>query len=160
MEELKKIFNEELKNYQELLKISKNKTDMIKENRVKDLEAVTKEEEELVASVISLEKRRMAEVKNICKQYGRPEENLKVDELCEFVTEGKEDLISFKTDITNILTELKSVNKLNESLINNSLEYINFALSFATGVDPNGGTYGESGQRNEKGPNNILDIKL
>jgi len=159
MEELKKIFSEELKNYEELLKISKNKTDIIKENKVKELESITKEEEELVASVIELEKRRILEVKNICKQYGRPEENLKVDELCEFVTEGKDELMSFKTNITNILNEIKSVNSLNEKLINNSLEYINFALSFATGADK-AVTYGQEGQKNEKGPNNILDIKL
>ena len=58
MEELKKILNEELKIYQEILKISKDKTDILKGNRVAELEAITKKEEEMVASVISLEKRR------------------------------------------------------------------------------------------------------
>ena len=67
MEQLKKIFEEEIKIYKEILKISKDKTDIIKENKVKELEAITRTEEELVANVIELEKRRIAKVKEICK---------------------------------------------------------------------------------------------
>jgi len=160
MEELKKIFEEEIKIYQEILKISKDKTDTIKENKVKELEAITRSEEELVAKVIELEKKRIAKVKDICKQYGKPEESLKVDELCEFIEDGKEELQAFKSEITQILKELKKVNNLNDALIKNSLEYINFAVSLATGKQQNSMIYEQKGRNNTQGQRNILDIKL
>jgi len=160
MEELKKIFDEEIKIYQEILKISKDKTDIIKGNRVPELEAITKTEEELVANVIELEKKRIAKVKDICRQYGKEEKSLKIDELCEFVTEGKEELQAFKVEITRILKELKKVNNLNDALIKNNLEYINFAVSIATNSQKNNTIYQAKGKSNIKGYNNILDIKL
>ena len=160
MEELKKIFDEEIKIYKEILKVSKDKTDSLKGNKVSELEAITRKEEILVADVIELEKRRIARVKNICKQYGKEEKSLKIDELCEFITEGKEELQAFKAEITQILKELKKVNNLNNALINNSLEYINFAVSIATGAPKNNTIYEQKGRSNIKGQTNILDIKL
>jgi len=160
MEQLKKIFEEEIKIYQEILKLSKDKTDIVKENRVSELETITRSEEELIANVIELEKKRIAKVKDICRQYGKEEKSLKIDELCEFVTEGKEELQSFKIEITKILKELKKVNNLNDALIRNNLEYINFAVSIATGAQKSNTIYEQKGKSNVKGYNNILDIKL
>ena len=160
MEQLKKIFEEEIKIYKEILKISKDKTDIIKENKVKELEAITRTEEELVANVIELEKRRIAKVKEICRLYGKEEKSLKIDELCEFVTEGKEELQAFKAEISQILKELKKANSLNDALIKNNLEYINFAVSLATNAQKSNTIYAQKGQNNVKGQRNILDIKL
>ena len=115
MEKLLKILDEELNLYKKILEVSNNKTTLLKENKVKELEAITKEEESMVADVIAKEKVRIQEVKNVCKRYGKPEQSLKIEELCEFVEESKEELLATKAEIVRVLDELKKVNKINNN---------------------------------------------
>lgn len=159
MENLLNILDEELKMYKEILDLSNRKTDLLKGNKVKELEAMTKEEESLVAVIIDKEKIRIQEVKNICKRYGKPEKSLKIEELCEFVDNSKEELMNYKNEITEILKELQKVNKINSSLINSSLEYINFAVNMLTETSKNP-IYQPGGHQEQKAQRNLFDIKL
>ena len=159
MENLLKILDEELNLYKKILEISNAKTTLLKENKVKELEEITKEEESLVADVIAKEKIRIQEVKNICKRYGRPEQSLKIEELCEFVDNSKEELINFKNQITSILEELKKVNKINSVLINSSLDYINFAVNMLTETSKKP-TYEAKGIQTNTAQRNLFDVKL
>jgi flagellar biosynthesis/type III secretory pathway chaperone len=119
----------------------------------------TKEEESLVADVIAKEKVRIQEVKSICKRYGKPEQSLKIEELCEFIDNSKEELLSYKSDITKILEELKKVNKVNSVLINSSLDYINFAVNMLTETSKKP-TYEAKGIQTNTTQRNLFDIKL
>jgi len=51
MEKLLNILDEELNLYKTALELSNNKTVLLKENKVKELESMTKEEESLVATI-------------------------------------------------------------------------------------------------------------
>ena len=158
MENLLNILDEELELYKTILELSNNKTTLLKENKVKEIEATTKEEEALVATVIEKEKTRMQEVKNICKRYGKPEKNLKIEELCEFIDNSHEELMNYKKQITEILDELKRVNKTNSVLINSSLDYVNFAVNMLT--ETNNNTYQAGGMKNSIPQRNLFDMKL
>jgi flagellar biosynthesis/type III secretory pathway chaperone len=159
MDNLLKILDEEIDLYKTILDVSNEKTLLLKENRVKELEEVTKKEEALVADVIAKEKVRIQEVKNICKRYGKSEQSLKIEELCEFIDNSKEELLSYKSEITKILEELKKVNKINSVLINSSLEYINFAVNMLTETSKNP-TYEAKGIQTNTAQRNLFDIKL
>jgi len=159
MENLLSILEEELGIYKRILEVSNNKTALLKENKVKELEDTTKEEESLVATIIEKEKVRLQEVKNICRTYGKPEENLKIEELCEFIDNSKEELLAYKNEITSILEELKKVNQLNSVLINSSLEYINFAVNMLTETSTNA-TYRPGGYQDKSAQRNLFDMKL
>lgn len=159
MEELLIILQKELNIYQQLLKISESKTDIIKDDRVSELDALVKQEEIFIAEVIGLEKNRLSLVRRICKELGLSEESLGISELSRHVTQ-KEELLNFKEEITKILKELKRSNDLNNKLIKNSLEYINFAVNLATGASENNLIYEQKGQTNIRGQKNIFDIKL
>lgn len=159
MKDLLNILDEELMLYKTILDLSNNKTTLLKENKVKELEAMTKEEESLVANVIEKEKLRIKEVKNICVRYGKPEQSLKIEELCEFIDNSKEELLSYKKEIMAILEELKKVNKLNSTLINSSLEYVNFAVNMLTETSTNP-TYQRGGYQEKKAQRNLFDMKL
>lgn len=159
MEKLLNILDEELQLYKKVLGMSNDKTGLLKGNQVKELEALTKEEESLVAVIIEKEKERIAEVKNICKRYGKPESSLKIEELCEFIEDSKDELLSYKKEITEVLNELKNVNKLNSSLINSSLEYINFTVNMLTETSKNP-VYKPGGYRDTQAQRNLFDIKL
>ena len=159
MENLLNILDEELNLYKTLLELSNKKTALLKESNSKDLEAISKEEETLVATVIEKEKARIQEVKNICKRYGKPEQSLKIEELCEFIDNSKEELIDFKKQITEVLEELKKANEINSALINSSLEYINFAVNMLTETSKNT-IYQAGGQQENKTQRNLFDMKL
>ncbi|MBE5812366.1 MAG: flagellar protein FlgN [Clostridiales bacterium] len=159
MEKLLNILDEELNLYKTALELSNNKTVLLKENKVKELESMTKEEESLVATIIEKEKERIQEVKNICKQYGKPESSLKIEELCEFIEGSKEELLDYKKEIIKVLEELKNVNKINSSLINSSLEYINFTVNMLTETSKNP-VYQPGGFQENKAQRNLFDIKL
>lgn len=159
MDNLINILVEEIDVYKKILEVSKNKTTLLKENNVKELENTTKEEESLVATIIEKEKLRIQEVKNICKRYNKPEQSLKIEELCEFIDDSKEELLEYKKEIVNILKELKQVNELNATLINSSLEYINFAVNMLTDTAPNT-IYQPGGHQENKTQRNLFDMKL
>lgn len=158
MENLLNILDEELNLYKTILELSNTKTTLLKENKVKELESTTKEEESLVAKVIEKEKLRMQEVKDICKKYGRPEKSIKIEELCEFIDDSKEELMKYKNEIVEILEELKKVNQINSVLINSSLDYVNFAVNMLT--ETNSNTYQAGGIKNQIPQRNLFDMKL
>ena len=157
MEKLLNILVEEIELYKKILDVSKNKTTLLKENKVKELEATTKEE--LVACVIAKEKVRIQEVKDICKRYGKPEKSLKIEELCEFVDNSKDELLETKKEIMQLLKELKDVNEINSVLINSSLEYINFAVNMLTETAPHT-IYQPGGRQQNSTQRNLFDMKL
>lgn len=159
MDKLLSILDEEKELYKTILEVSKNKNTLLKENKVKELEAVTKEEEDLVAQVIAKEKLRIQEVKDICRRYDKPEKSLKIEELCEFVDNSKDELLEAKKEITEILKELKELNDLNATLINSSLDYINFAVNMLMDATPNA-TYQPGGHQERKQQRNLFDMKL
>jgi flagellar biosynthesis/type III secretory pathway chaperone len=159
MENLLKILDEEIDLYKTILEVSNEKTLLLKENKVKELEEITKKEEGLVADVIAKEKVRIQEVKNICKRYGKPEQSLKIEELCEFIDNSKDELLNCKKEITKILEELKKVNKMNSVLINSSLEYVNFAVNMLTETSKKP-TYEAKGVQINSAQRNLFDIKL
>ena len=105
------------------------------------------------------EKVRIQEVKNICKRYGKPEQSLKIEELCEFIDNSKDELLNCKKEITKILEELKKVNKMNSVLINSSLEYVNFAVNMLTETSKKP-TYEAKGVQINSAQRNLFDIKL
>lgn len=158
MNELLEILQKELNIYQELLKISKSKTDIIKEDKALDLDPLVREEEDKVAQVIALEKKRIACVKKICDSLGIKDDNISISELSKYVDE-KQELIDFKEQITKVLRDLKKSNNLNQKLLQSSLEYINFMVNIATGANENV-TYGAGGNKNTKGQKNFFDMKL
>ena len=158
MNELLEILQKELNIYEEILKISKNKTDIIKEDRALDLDPLVREEEEKVAQVIALEKKRLACVRRICVYLQIEDTNISISELSKYVDE-KQELLDFKEKITKVLRDLKRTNNLNQKLIQSSLEYVNFMVNLTTGANQNV-TYGATGQKNAKGQTNFFDMKL
>ena len=58
-----------------------------------------------------------------------------------------------------ILEELKKINKINSSLINSSLEYINFTVNMLTETSKNT-VYQAGGFQENRAQRNLFDVKL
>lgn len=159
IKELLEILKKELDIYQELLKVSNEKTDIVKEDKTSELDQLVRQEEILIAKVVELEKKRIRILKEICVNLRLKEESISISDLSQYVDE-KQELLEMKEKITKTLKELKRANELNTKLVENSLEYINFSVNLATGADKESITYEQKGQTNTKGHKNIFDIKL
>ena len=159
MEEMIEILKKQYEIYQEILKISEKKTDIVVKDKVDELKELVDSEEELIGKFIVLEKRRLSIVKEFGKSKGITGV-LKITELCEYFPENKEELMKRREDILSITKKINEKNKLNEKLIKNSLDYINFSVGLITGTGSEPLTYGKYGEANKNEAKKFLDISL
>ena len=101
MERMIEILKKQLEIYQEILKISEDKTDIIVKDKVDELKDMVAREEELVGQFIPLEKERISIVKAFGKSKGITEV-LKIPDLCEFFPDYTDELMSLRNEIINI----------------------------------------------------------
>ena len=159
MERMIEILKKQFKIYEEILKISEEKTDIIVKDKVDELKELVSREEELVKSFIPLEKERLS----IVKEFGRSNGITgvpKIPEICDYFPENKDELMSLRKSILDITKKISVRNEQNEKLIKNSLDYINFSVGLITGTGTNPVTYGKYGEANKKEARKFLDISL
>ena len=124
MKRMVEILRRELEIYQEMLKISEEKTDIIVKDKVDELEEMTRREEEFVRQFIDLEKERVEIVKNFAVKQGLGEKIIKIPELCEYFPEEKDELMRLREEILAIVERVKVKTELNvESVFDNLLIY-------------------------------------
>ena len=159
MKQMIEILKKQLEIYKEILKISEEKTDIIVEDKVDSLKPMVDREETLVSQYISLEKQRIAIIKEFAQSQGI-HEVLKVDDLCKFFPDNAEEMKSLKAEILDVTKKIKIKNSLNQELVKNSLEYINFSVGLMTGTNNGTGTYGREGAQLKGEARKFLDISL
>lgn len=160
MKRMIEILKKELEIYQEMLKISENKTDIIVKDKVDELQEMTNCEEEFVKQFIAIEKERIQIVKNFASENGFGEKILKVTEICEYFPEDKDELMRLRYEILDVIEKIKVKNELNGKLLKNSLEYINFSVGLATGTSSGNGVYGQTGNAVKGEAKKFFDISL
>ena len=159
MEKMIEILKKQLEIYEEMLKISEEKTDIIVKDKIDELKEMVSREEELVKRFIPLERERLS----IVKEFGRDkgiEGVPKIPEICEYFPEIKNELMSLRNSILDITKKISDKNDLNEKLIKNSLDYINFSVGLITGTGTQPVTYSKYGEANKKEARKFLDISL
>ena len=159
MEQMIEILEKQLKIYQEILKISEDKTDIIVEDKVEELKVMVESEEKLAGSYISLEKQRLKIIKDFAKEKGI-NEVLRIDDLCEYFPEYAEKMQDLKKEILDVTKKIKVKNELNEKLIKNSLDFINFSVGDMTDTNRGTGTYGREGITNQGEAKKFFDVSL
>ncbi|NLK21796.1 MAG: flagellar protein FlgN [Epulopiscium sp.] len=149
--------------YTILLKISKEKTDIIVSGDVLALQKLTKKEQEAVSQNIRLEKQRETIVGDIALVLNEKKEGLTITKLIEKLEntiEEKEKLKTIQKRINDLIIQLKQVNEQNKVLLNQSMEMINFTMnaiqstrSFTTN------DYGDGGRFQGASGRNFFDTK-
>jgi len=161
VERLLQVLDEEARLYEDILKISKNKTDVIVKGNVAELENIVKIEQSIVLRINELEDMRDEVVGKLSAEVGLKPSEVSISSLLGHLKgEQAEKLKCFQERMMAILGELKNINELNAKLINNSLEYINFSINLLAAADAADGTYGSSGQINSSGKRSFIDMKL
>lgn len=161
IDNLIKILNEEAKIYEDILKISKNKTDVIVKGKVSELENITNIEQSLVFKMGKLENMRESLIIELAKQLGISNDQMNVSKISKYLDNDQaQRLKAFNDKITSTVKELRDSNELNSRLIKNSLEYINFSINVLSSADTGENNYGHSGVVSEGKKKNFFDVKL
>lgn len=161
VDELIGILNKEAALYEDVLKLSKNKTGIIVEGKVSELENIVKLEQSMILQMGKLEDVRESLVEKLSKHLNAGPAEQTVTQLSKLLQkENSSRLNACQQKLTKVLGELKDTNGLNSRLIKNSLDYIDFSVNLLTNTGTAGNLYSNSGQANESRKRNFFDIKL
>lgn len=159
--ELINILERETEIYEELLKISKDKTDIIVKGKVTDLENITKVEQNFALDIERLEALREKVIKNLADDIGINHSNLTISKLIKYLDkENAQELEKCKENLLGIINEIKNINDLNAKLIQNSIDYINFSINLLASIPEANNNYSSTGNSNEGMQKTYFDVKL
>jgi hypothetical protein len=159
--ELIKVLDQEAKVYDDILKISKNKTNIIVEGKVAELENLVKIEQSLVFQMSRIETMRENLVDKISAQLNLKSGEVTISELLKHIKGSEADkLKECQTNMTKALNDLKQTNDVNSKLIKNSLDFINFSINLISSIDLGTNNYGTGGQTNDTKKRTFFDMKL
>lgn len=116
--------------HRSLLELSTKKTEIIKENDMEQLTEILKTEQAHVAAIETLEQQRQMLVTQYFEAKGIAiPNNPSITQLIDVVLdEEKPKLASIRDSLLVVVDELKKVNTLNQKLVMQSLQFINFSL--------------------------------
>ncbi len=155
--ELKNILTQELGIYKELLRLGKDKTKLLVDRKLTELQSTVEQEENLVQQLIELEPLRQEQFMAI---VGEP--MVKLEVLVEKVTDDglKTDLIDLGSKLREVVDEIKVVNEGNQRLAQVGLEVAQSTIKIMTRA-PKPVTYGpNSGStQNAMRGRSLFDLK-
>ncbi|MBT2678856.1 flagellar protein FlgN [Bacillus sp. ISL-35] len=122
VESLISIMNKLHKVHKSLYELTVKKTDIVKKGDTAALDQLLKDEQAHMAAINKLEQERAAVSNTILP-------NASLQEIAEANPAGKEQLLQKKEDLLDVITEIKARNELNQQLIHQSLQFINFSKS-------------------------------
>jgi hypothetical protein len=157
---LKEILSQELDLYEQTLELAKRKTEVLKESKLTELELITLEEREKVEKISRIDREREEIVKGLAESLG-VNERLDLSTMSEnFTEEAKEGFLKLKEEFKVTIEKLKQVNSLNDTLIKDSLEYIDFSLNIMSAATVDGNYSGSlNDERENTNKRSLFDLK-
>lgn len=160
VDNLIKVFDYENKLYAEILKDAESKTEFIIEGDVNRLQQTVVKEQKTINELEKLKNAREQIVAQIAKKVGKTQEELTVSYLTSILPEEKaRNLSSIRDNLKETIEKLKQKNDLNQKLLNNAIDYVNFSLNLFTQPSPQATQYGRKGLETHMNSKNVLDIK-
>lgn len=146
IEELIITLKQEHELYEKLIPIAEDKTKIIIKNDLESLQKITEKEQSAVEEVNSLEKKREEIVTNVGTVISRDPSTLNIQTIIKLLeTQPKEqqELSIIHDNLKKTIHRLMEINNHNKSLIEQSLEMIEFNMNFiqSTRMSPGNNNY-------------------
>lgn len=155
------LLEHEHKVYEGILKLSKDKTNIVVEGKVSELENMVKLEQALLLQISRIDKQREEILVKISSELKLKENGVSISEIKKHVSpEQHKKLENYQKKMTDMVNELNHVNQLNSRLIKNSLEFIEFSLNLVSNADLTSNNYSNKGDSSETERKNLFDMKL
>ncbi|ADL69673.1 FlgN family protein [Thermoanaerobacterium thermosaccharolyticum DSM 571] len=128
--------------YKDLLDISTKKTDVIIHGKIQELDNMTKVEGSIICRLSKLEEER----EKILSGYDDTGE-ITISELCKMLPEDdSKKLKKIQKEFESLLKALNDRNELNKSLLQQSIEYVNYSIGLiSSNLVQDNGIYGDNG---------------
>lgn len=138
MADMIEILQKQLNLYEKLLVCEEEKKPLILANEVVKLNVLTQKEKLLTAQADELETSRLLMTARHFKELGFRNRSGVLSDLIKSVNqpEEKRQLMEMHEKLTKVLTRIKQINEENQSLIKQSLDFVNFSISLMV-EDPN-----------------------
>jgi flagellar biosynthesis/type III secretory pathway chaperone len=112
--------------HQSLLKLAMQKTDILKKGDMEELNALLANEQKHITAIQQLEEIRKEEVESLLQDQNVDKT---ISSCIEFTNEPERTkLTQLKDRLTEVITELKERNQLNQQLIHQSLQFVHLTL--------------------------------
>lgn len=155
-----KVLDYENKLYRKLLSIAESKTDIIINGELESLQNLIGKEQKLTDELGRLNNVREQIIEQIAAGAGKNPKELTLSELEQlFPGERAEKLSSLKEKLKDIIGKLNVKNDLNQKLIQNALDYVEFSLNLITQPVPQTAQYGRKGHETGTRNRGVLDIR-
>ena len=153
VEELIQTLEKEQTTYEELIPVVQKKTIVIIENNLEELQKITDQETDLMQTVTTLEAKRRQVMDNMAIVLNQDVEKLtlkRVIELLDKQPEEQRKLCIIHDNLKQTVQTLASANNQNKSLLEQSLDMIEFNMNFiqSTRMSP-GNNYGKGAITND-----------
>ena len=145
-EELINVLQKEQEIYQQLIPITEQKTKVIIQNDLKALQEITEQEQQAVEQLNALERRREEIIINMGTVLNRDPKTLKLKNMVKLLEKRPEEqkkLAELYDLLTASIRRLSEINERNKTLINQSLEMIQFEMNLiqSTRMAPGSSNY-------------------
>ncbi len=146
IEELIDVLEKETEVYKQLIPLCNEKTQIIVKNDLKSLQEITEQEQFMIDQINSLEHKREKIMTNIKIVINRKDDSLNLRTLIQLLeNQPKEQkaLSVLHDNLKNTIKQLMEINNRNQSLIQQSLEMIEFNMNFLQSIRtiPGNNTY-------------------
>lgn len=132
MENLISVLEEETEEYSKLLELSMKKTPVIVAGNLESLQQITDEEQEIVARLNRLERKREEVTKDIANVLNRDMQTLKLANIVDMLESRpveQKRLAATHDALKMVLGQMTRVNEQNRELLQQSLELVEFDIN-------------------------------
>ncbi|WP_026479004.1 flagellar protein FlgN [Alkaliphilus transvaalensis] len=159
--QLKETLIHEDQMYGEILNLEQQKTDVIKNRKLSELEDMTKREQQYIMRMGTFERIRRSVFTNTAEMLGIE----KLDSLSDFLLYLEDDQLieeidELRNNILEKTQQIKEVNELNEKLLEQHLDYIHFNIEVMTNHIQDHNNYGQKAQGKDKTKTNLFDARI
>jgi hypothetical protein len=155
--EMKRILKEEKGLFEKVYSLEKDKTGVIISRDGKLLEKLSKDQEDILATISGLETERIRHVDNYRKHHHIRKDPLTISDLAASVGNAPgADMILLGRELKDVMKKLARVQETNRVLINDNMEYYNILITGLRRDSSIDGGYGSDGREEEILKNSIL----
>ena len=146
--------------YSQVLELAKEKKGVLVDGKMKELEAITKKEQNFVVSLIKVEEAREKTVQALLKELNVTSVD-SISELMSLLPEDERRAVgNAKRSLQHVLKFVDIENEFNQKLIQQSLDLLELNMEVLTDYSQAGTNYQGSGSDQGKEKKSIFDVKV
>ena len=132
MDDLIQVLENENKEYEKLAKLSKEKKQVIIDANVPALEKIVDLEQDVASKIQNLDHKRQKVMQDMSVVLNKSDQDFTVNTVIEMLSSQPKEqqrLIDVKKQLKTTLDEVRRINELNQTLLNQALEMVEFDLT-------------------------------